>query len=457
MGTRSDDIVFNDLGNPKLTLLQKLALSGAKNAKVSFDQDAVLAAARQATGLSDFGKEDFRKALQVLLDDYRNDTGLSGVGRQQCFKDLVRCASNHLIIQDRIKHTPELARVSVKKPLSVSGLPRSGTTHLVNLLAADTRFQSLPLWVAQEPFHAPGKSVASFGEKFGARALAWLLKSGDSLTHNDPRYLRCSARWSGMQIMGPDLAAMHPMNPDHIHEELELMTFDFGSNQFEWTSMVPGYRDYYLGKDQTGHYEYLKTVLKLLQIERAKTTDDKVKAGEADKISEADKSWVLKCVQNPEQLPVLKKTFPDATAIITHRDPVAVIQSTATMIAYGHRILRKSVDPKWVLDYWTDRIETLLRACVRDRHVWGPQQSMDVMFHEFMANDMAIIEQIYERHDMELTAKARQEMADFIKAHPRGKYGRVRYNLKEHFGVEPEAIRERFKFYYEAFPVKIEV
>ena len=48
-------------------------------------------------------------------------------------------------------------------------------------------------------------------------------------------------------------------------------------------------------------------------------------------------------------------------------------------------------------------------------------------------------------------------MDDFIKAHPRGKYGRVRYNLKEHFGVAPEQIRERFKFYYDAFPVKVEV
>jgi len=157
--------------------------------------------------------------------------------------------------------------------------------------------------------------------------------------------------------MGPAFAAMHPMNPDHIHEELELMTFDFGSNQFEWTSMIPSYQDYYHAKDQTPHYKYLRTVLKLLQIEQ----------GDTDRYSGG---WVLKCVQNPEQLPALKSTFPDATAIITHRDPVAVIQSTATMIAYGHRILRTKVDPKWVLDYWTDRFEKLLRALVQDRKVF---------------------------------------------------------------------------------------
>ena len=149
--------------------------------------------------------------------------------------------------------------------------------------------------------------------------------------------------------------------------------------------------------------------------------------------------------------------MPDATAIITHRDPIAVIQSIATMIAYGHRILRTSVNPKWVLDYWTDRIEALLKACVRDRHIWGPEQSMDVLFHEFMAGDMATVEKIYELHDSELTSKARQEMADFIKAHPRGKYGRVKYDHKGHFGRSAEEMRERFDFYLKAFPVKIEI
>ena len=151
--TKPADIVFDDLAAPRLTRLQKQALNGSKNAKVTFTQEEVLSAAKDATGLTDFGPRPFHEALQVLLDDYANDVGLSGVGRQQCFKDLVRCASNHLIIHDRIKKTPELKTAELKKPLSVSGLPRSGTTHLVNLLAADSRFHSLPLWVAQEPFH----------------------------------------------------------------------------------------------------------------------------------------------------------------------------------------------------------------------------------------------------------------------------------------------------------------
>ena len=432
-------IVFDDLAEPRYSNLQKLVLNLASKRSVTLDTQSVLAAAQAKTGLSDFGPTDFTQRMSVLLNDYNSDQGISKVGRGQMFDDLVRCASNRLIIKDKENNTPQLPDYQLRPPLAVAGLPRSGTTHLVNLLAADTRFQSLPLWRIQEPFQAKGKESVDMRLRLAAWLLRTLLGSSDT-AHTDPRYLRSSLRWSGMQLMGPQLAAMHPMNPDHIHEELELMTYDFASNQFEWTSMVPGYRDFYLASDQTPHYEYLLKVLKLLAIEEG-----------------SHRPFVLKCVQNPEQLPALKTIFPDATAIITHRDPVAVIQSTATMIAYGHRILRNKVDPRAVLDYWTDRFEILLRACVRDRGVWPKSQSLDIMFHEFMGDQNETIERIYEHHNLQLTHKAKQQMQDFISSHPRGKHGRVKYELKEHFGADADQLRKRFDFYFDAFPIQPEL
>ncbi len=434
-----NNIIFDDLADPQYGRLQKLALKLGNLAKVDFAIDNVLNDASKATGLSDFGPETFHEPLQVLLDAYKSDLDMSAIGATQVYNDLVRCASNRLIIQDRLNKTPDIEDISLNRPLSISGLPRSGTTHLVNLLAADSRFQSLPLWQAQEPFCAPGQENAGFGLKHRAKFLAKRLKSNDS-DIDDPRYYRCSLRWSAMQIMGPELASMHAMNPDHIHEELELMTFDFGCNQFEWTSVIPNYRDYYFGKNQTPHYAYMKNVLKLMQLDRG-----------------SNKPWVLKCVQNPEQLPALKTVFPDATAIFTHRDPVALIQSTATMIAWGHRMLRTKVDPRAVFDYWADRFENLLRGLVDDRHIWPDNQSTDIFFHEFMAGQTDTAAKIYDLHSIEFTQKAKREIADFIKAHPRGKGGRVRYDLENHFGVRAEEVRERFDFYTKKFPVKFEI
>ena len=436
---RGKTIIFDDLAQPKYSRLQKIALTLGNKRAVSLDMESVLTAAKANAGLSDFGPDDFKQRMAVLLNDYNTDVDISNLGRGQMFDDLVRCASNRLLIREREKHTPELPNYQLSPPLAVAGLPRSGTTHLVNLLAADTRFQSLPLWRIQEPFKAKGGESVNARLRLSAWLLRTLLRSSDT-AHTDPRYLRCSLRWSGMQLLGPQLAAMHPMNPDHIHEELELMTYDFASNQFEWTSLVPGHRDFYLASDQTPHYEYLLKVLKLLALEEG-----------------SHRPFVLKCVQNPEQLPALKHIFPAATAVITHRDPVAVIQSIATMIAYGHRILRNKVDPRAVLDYWTDRVEIMLRACVRDREVWPESQSVDILFHEFMADQNAAIERIYQHHNLELTRKAKQQMEDFIAAHPRGKHGSVKYKLKEHFGVDADEIRERFGFYFDAFPVRPEL
>ena len=39
---------------------------------------------------------------------------------------------------------------------------------------------------------------------------------------------------------------------------------------------------------------------------------------------------------------------------------------------------------------------------------------------------------------------------------PRGKYGRVLYDLKADFGVDPAELRKRFDFYFERFPIQAE-
>jgi hypothetical protein len=238
--------------------------------------------------------------------------------------------------------------------------------------------------------------------------------------------------------MTPLLAAMHPMNPDHIHEELELMTPDFASYNFEWLSMSPRWRDHYYRTDQTPHYRYMKDVLRILQRRRGPSR------------------WVLKCPQHLEQLPVLKEVFPDATVVFTHRDPVAVVQSALTMLAYGQRVSRKRVEIDALAEYWVARIEHLLAACVRDREHIAREQSLDVRFDDFMADEIGTVERIYAKAGLELTPAARRELETFATENPRGKSGRVVYDLKGDFGIDPAALRERFAFYYERFGVRSE-
>lgn len=219
---------------------------------------------------------------------------------------------------------------------------------------------------------------------------------------------------------------------------------DFASYNFEWLTVSPRWRDHYFASDQAPHYRYLKKVLQLLQWQDRQAGREKAR-------------WVLKCPQHMEQLPVLKATFPDATVVITHRDPVSVIQSSITMLAYGQRINRHQVDTNGLVEYWGDRIEHLLRACVRDRDCLAPGQSMDVPFDLFMADDMAMVKKIYRLAKLEMTGAARAELEMFLDQHPRGKHGRMVYNLQEQFGVDPAELANRFDFYYKRFPVKAEI
>jgi hypothetical protein len=127
------------------------------------------------------------------------------------------------------------------------------------------------------------------------------------------------------------------------------------------------------------------------------------------------------------------------------------------MLAYGARMNYRTPEPEWYLDYWTDRIRRLLEASVRDRALLPAGRTIDVLFHEFMADDLATVERIYDIAGLAMTDAARAQIADYLREHPRGKEGQVVYDLRRDFGAEPAAVREPFAFYFERFPVKVEV
>lgn len=416
-------IVISDLAEPQLSEMQRGVLEATKDMVVDFSVDGILAAAKRKVQLEDFGADDFLRRLQLLCDEWGSDDGLTNIGKLSLRNKLVLFARSRLLIRNLLKRHPEIHEEYIDQPIIVCGLPRSGTTHLLNLLAADSRLRSLPLWESCEPVLSPLEKPRDDGQ--------------------DPRYVRCSKQWEMTQQMTPLLAAMHPMNPEHIHEELELMGPDFASYNFEWLTMSPRWRDDYYAHDQTPHYEYMKTVLKILQWQDR----------QAGKLKQR---WVLKCPQHLEQLPVLQTVFPDAAIVITHRDPVAVIQSAITMLAYGQRLNRKQVLMRELLDYWSDRVERLLRACVRDRPAIPAACSIDVPFDVFMADNIAVVRRIYEVAGLAFTPEAEREILQFIADHPRGKHGQVQYNLRGDFGIEPAVLRERFRFYFDAFPVGAE-
>lgn len=418
MSAKASDIRIADLADPVLTPPQAAAVKYAETQRVEFDVETILGAARAKTGLADFGRDDFRARLAIQCQSVNEDAGLNALGRLGVFANLLRYAENRLRFEDLLKRHPEILAVKIERPIIVAGMPRTGTTHLLNLISADTRLRSLPYWESMEPVPVPGEGPARDGR--------------------DPRWTRCFDSYQQMVANMPLIVAMHDMPPEHIHEEIELEELDFASYLLEWLCRPQRWRDHYLGLDQRPHYAYMKRVLQALTWMRG------------------PQRWILKSPQHLEQLPALLDVFPDATIVITHRDPVSVIRSTITMLGYGDRMRRTQVDLAGLADYWVDRVDRLLGACLRDRDKLPAAQTIDVPFHEFMADDVGTVARIYERAGLPMSPAARAQLDAFVAANPRGKHGQLVYDLRGDFGLEPSEVRRRFSNYIERFRVRVE-
>ena len=408
-----------DLTSPELTPMQREVLAHVEGLTINLDTADLINQAIEKTGLDDFGANDFRTRLDVYAGSADADSGCTNLNRMTIRNRIVRLLTQRLLLTNLLQRYPEIHDIEIERPIVVVGLPRSGTTHLVNLIASDTRRRALPYWESQEPFALPGE--------------------GPDVNGVDPRFTRSVTEHAAAQAMTPLLQAMHDRFPQAIEEEVELLDLDFASYVLEWHARVPQWRDYYLGLNQDEHYSYLRTVQQALTFLRG------------------PRQWVLKSPQHCEQLGPLTRTFPDATVVFTHRDPVAVIQSAVTMLAYGDRLRRNNIDPEALVEYWIDRVERLLRGCVRDRNLVAPDRSIDIVFHQLNGNEISILESIYECNGSELTEDLRRSFFRYLNDNPRGKHGRLRYELERHFHRSPADVRSRFAFYFDQFDIREEV
>lgn len=413
------DIDFDDLTSPRLTDVQRQILQFTEAKPVNFHIDQMLGEAIEQAGVSDLDDIDgFADRLATHVAAIETDQGLTQLARSSLRQRVVRLLRNRLSLTDLVKRYPEIESIEIERPFIVVGMPRSGTTHLVNLIAADPRRRALPYWESQEPIPALGQGPDTLGV--------------------DPRYGRAKSEHDALMASAPVVAAMHDRFPEAIEEEVELLDLDLAAYVLEWHARVPGWRDYYFGLDQTRHYAYMKKVLQALTFLRGPRT------------------WVLKSPQHCEQLGPLMATFPDATVAFTHRDPVAVIQSAITMMAYSDRLRRTSIDPAWLLNYWSDRVHRLLSGCVRDRDLVPAERSIDISFDHLNGNEIPLLEELYRRGGDELTSQVRERFQHYLHGNPRGKHGRIRYDLQRHFDISADELRGRFDFYFERFDVRPE-
>ncbi|OPX05826.1 sulfotransferase family protein [Mycobacterium sp. AT1] len=374
------------------------------------DSNALHAKAMADTGLDDFGADDYRERLELYLADVRDVDGLTQVGVVNFYGQLLQVLKNRLLLTDLLTRHPEIHDVELEPPVVIVGLPRTGTTHLHNLLGAGPTFRTLPYWEGVEPF--PLASEAGI--------------------EPDPRRSRMDMAVDVMNLVMPHFPLMHEMTTDHVHEEIQLLANDVSTMLMETLCEAPRWRDHYLSHDQTPHYEYLATQLKALQFLRG------------------GRRWLLKSPQHLEQLTVLDKVFPGAVVVCTHRDPLPVVLSMIAMVTYSARMHRSRVPVERIAASWVDRLDSMLSVFMRDRGTIGPDRSVDVRFDDFMADELGVTERIHALAGEPVTDVSRAAVTEYLAGHQRNRLGRVATSC-EMFGLDESNVRERFAPYTERF------
>ena len=344
------------------------------------------------------------------------------MGKVSLHTQLVGMLKNRLFLTAVLAEHPAIHDVQIERPIAICGLPRTGTTHLHNLMSSDPALRSLPYWESLEPVLSPTERAAA--------------ASGAV----DPRPTRCAAGLEMLHLALPHFPRMHEMTVDHVHEEIQLLAVAGSTMLFETMAPVPGWRDWYLAHDQTPFYEELRTYLKVLQWLRPGRRPTR---------------WVLKSPQHLEQLGPLLHTFPDATFVMTHRDPVSVTTSMLTMLVYTSRLQVERVDPQAQGKYWANRLQQMLSTCVRDRDLLPDVSTTDVLFDEFMADDLGVVRRIYDLAGQPWSGEAETSMAAFMHDHPRGKFGGLVYDLAD-FGLAADERRAALRFYADRFKTRDE-
>lgn len=378
-------------------------------AEFPFDEESVLEAAQQATGLSDFAGESFREGLRVLLETYEKTADFNEKGRKRNWRRLVQLLSTRLRVQAAFARHPEIREREIRRPLYLTGLPRTGTSALFNLLGADPAARPLLLWEAIFPDPLED------------------LPEGEL----DPRYLAIKQQYDRMREKNPDFNKIHFASADTPEECVLLQAHAFCDVQMGIEVLMEPYASWFQAQDLHAPYAYYQDLLKLLDWQRPA------------------ERWLLKSPAHLWAIDVLTELFPDACLIFTHRNPLEAIAS-ACSLTDALMAARENHDPKrlgpLVLEYYARSLERGLAA----RDAGDPARFFDVDYREFLTDPFAAAKGIYGHFALPMPDDVEQALQAHVAAHPQGKHGRHEYSLEE-FGLDADTVRTRLADYIDRF------
>jgi hypothetical protein len=367
----------------------------------------LIEAAKRRCGLDDFGGGDFFEGLSRLLDSCHRESRLNLIGKIALRTDLTRILCSRLFMQRDRQLYPAVARQEIRQPLFIVGLPRSGTTLLHMLLAADPEHRAPLTWEVMTP-------------------------SPPTRDSEKRRIQRAMQSCNCLNWLAPTFRHVHAVGAELPQECVGLMTPTFMSDQFDTMYYVPSYRAWFFRQDLLPAYQYHRRFLQHLQVRQSAPR------------------WVLKAPTHMFALPTLLSVYPDALFVQTHRAPLDAMASVASLITILRRVFSDAVDPfivcREAIQYWSETLDRFLQE--RDR--LAEYRVCDVNYIEIRRDPVAAVRRIYEHFGWLLSAEAEQRMRLVLASQPQEQYGRHRYNLSG-FGVREAEGAAAFTAYCDRF------
>jgi Sulfotransferase family len=385
---------------------------------VQLDEQKLLDTACRETGLRNFGDGSFHEHLGVLLKAYETEAKLTLIGRLAARRDTLRLLTNRLrLVEDRKQH-PAIAQQDIRQPWFIVGLPRTGSTLLHNLLAQDPANRVPLCWEVMFP--SPPPALASLA--------------------GDPRIASTQKLLDRFDRLAPHFKIVHPMSASSPLECVSIMSHTFVSPQFQIMYSVPSYRRWLTDQDWRPVYEFHRQFLQHLQWR-----------------CPAER-WVLKAPSHLFALDALLAVYPDALIIQTHRHPLQVVASVASMDTvlrrvFSHRVNLKETGTE-ALQQWAYGVERAMQ--VRNSDHAAPGRYFDAYYTDLVREPIAMVQRIYAHFGFRFTHQLETRMRRFLVEHPNDQYGVHRYSPAQ-FGLSIEAVATAFRPYLARFQPEPEV
>ena len=375
--------------------------------------DELIDDARKATGLERFDSESFREGLDILVSDVNRGERPEPLV-QRIRRDFVAALANRLKTTAYLDSRPELLARPIKRPVFVFGVPRTGTTLLSNLLAADPARRSPLTWEIDDP--VPPPTTASL--------------------YTDPRALGRLEMERKMLAARPEMGKYYRGSAIYPNECVFIMAHDFKTLMWESRGKLPGYHEWIFQTDVTSAYAYHKRMLQLLQ-------------------AEAPGIWNLKMPSHALFIPALLKIYPDARLIWTHRDPFAATGSLCSLISLAHQGYMGKVDVAWLAENYPRQAAAHANRAMDAREALGEDRIIDVQYGDLLRDPIGTMRKLYAALGDTLTPQAESHMRVWLDDNPRDKFGKHDYQLAQ-FGLSVETLAPLFERYLSRYDIERE-